>query len=67
MVLCDNPSCKHGWFHFLSVNLKSTPVGFSLIVKQLSNNTSYVTLTVFLIAPFTTILTRPRHNHAETI
>ena len=27
MVLCDNPSCKYGWFHFSCVNLKSTPEG----------------------------------------
>ena len=27
MVLCDNPSCKYGWFHFSCVNLKSAPEG----------------------------------------
>ena len=27
IVLCDNPSCKYGWFHFSCVNLKSTPEG----------------------------------------
>ena len=27
MVKCDNPSCKHGWFHFSCVNLTSSPDG----------------------------------------
>ena len=27
MVLCDNPSCKYGWFHFSCINLKSAPEG----------------------------------------
>ena len=27
MVLCDNSSCKYGWFHFSCVNLRSLPDG----------------------------------------
>ncbi len=27
MVMCDNPTCKFGWFHFSCVNLKVEPKG----------------------------------------
>lgn len=27
MVLCDNPSCKIGWFHFSCINMKEEPKG----------------------------------------
>ena len=35
MVLCDSPSCKYGWYHFLCVNLTAAPASACMVLYRL--------------------------------